>query len=370
MDRTLLQQAKEAARNFCLEHAGLDICEIGAGNINDTFLVTPKNQEAFILQRLSRQAFSAPELICENLSILSRHLTAERITHLVPERRWDMPTLLPTTSGASWWCDDTGNFWRALSYIADTVTLTSLQSQDQGLEVGRALASFHTLVENIEQKSLHITIPHFHETPHYFALYKEALAANPSGAESPLAKECCTFIEQHRHHLFTLEEARSQGELKVTTIHGDPKLANILFDQESMQACALIDLDTVGPGLLLYDLGDCLRSCCYQIGSEDDLDTIRFDIDLCLAIITGYLSVGPHLLGPGEQKHLLAAIRLIPFELGLRFFSDYLQGCRYFKTTSPDHTLWRAAAQFRLVASIEKQHNHLAGQVAQLFVTN
>ncbi len=355
MDCADLQQALAAARNFSPQGADLGVSEIGVGNINDTFLVTGQGQTPFILQRLNRQAFSAPELICQNLDLLSRHLPAERIATLVPERRWAIPHLLASRQHTLWWCDSNQDFWRALSYIGDTITLPCLNSHAEAMEVGRALAIFHNLVREIAPDSLHVTIPHFHETPHYFQLYQEALAANPYGQPPAPMVACHDFISDHQDFITTLEDARARGELQVTTIHGDPKLANILFDASTHGACALIDLDTVGPGLLLYDLGDCLRSCCNPGGSSHELSLSRFDIDLCLAILQGYLEKGRHLLSRGDRKYLLTAIRLIPLELGLRFFTDYLTGCHYFKTACPEDTLQRATAQFRLVASIEEQ---------------
>lgn len=366
MDSAHLQQAIKAAANFSTDSTALDVQEIGSGNINDTFVVTGQNQPPFVLQRLSPQAFNAPELICENLEVLGRHLPAERIAALVPGRRWAIPHLLTSREDKLWWRDDNNDFWRALSYIADTTTLTCLSSVDQALEVGRALATFHSLVRDISPDALHVTIAHFHETPHYFRLYQQALAANPSCLENPLAMECRHFISEHHEGLAVLEEARSRGELTTTTIHGDPKLANILFDNQTSQACAFIDLDTLGPGLLLYDLGDCLRSCCNRGGSTYNVNSSHFDSDFCLAILTGYLEKGRQLLTSGDGKHLLAAIRLIPFELGLRFFTDYLSGCHYFKTAGPEETLQRAAAQFHLVASIDKQADSLTTEITAL----
>ncbi|MBU0679869.1 MAG: aminoglycoside phosphotransferase family protein [Proteobacteria bacterium] len=366
MDCANLQQALAAARNFSQAPADLKVCEIGAGNINDTFLVTGQGQPSFILQRLSRQAFSSPEQICENLSILNHSLPADRIAALISDRRWTIPQLLSTSHDTLGWCDSNNGFWRALSYINATRTLSCLTSTTEAMEVGRALAIFHNLVKDIEPDSLHVTIPHFHDTPHYFHLYQGVLAANPSCLNSGLAAECLHFIKAHQDSLAILEDGRARGELTVTTIHGDPKLANILFDQQTAQACAFIDLDTVGPGLLLYDLGDCLRSCCNQGGSLYDLSTTRFESDFCRAILQGYLEKGRHLLSPGDRHYLLAAIRLIPLELGIRFFSDYLSGCHYFKTTSPTDTLRRAAAQFRLVANIEEQQASLTAMLNRL----
>jgi hypothetical protein len=119
---------------------------------------------------------------------------------------------------------------------------------------------------------------------------------------------------------------------------------------------ALIDLDTVKPGLVHYDIGDCLRSCCNRLGEEtDQLEAVQFDLDLADALLEGYLGVAGGFLSKVERGYIPEAARLISFELGLRFFCDHLQGDTYFKADYPDHNLQRALVQFQLSASIEKQ---------------
>ncbi|MDR9502378.1 MAG: aminoglycoside phosphotransferase family protein [Desulfurivibrionaceae bacterium] len=351
--------AVRAAAHFSASPAELTVEEIGSGNINDTFLVRSSGQAPFILQRISRQAFSRPEQICANLQVISRHLPPRTVAALVPTRRWVVPQLLTSREQGLWWCDASDNFWRAQSYVADAVTLAGLTSLEQAQEVGRALAIFHSLVAAIPPTALQAAIPHFHQTPHYFKLYQQACQADNQPEASELTDQCHHFIHHRAHQLSTLEDAKQRGELTETVIHGDPKLANILFDSKTHQACALIDLDTVGPGLRLYDLGDCLRSCCNRSGPGQGPESTRFDLDFCRAILTGYLEQSRPLLGAADHRYLYDAIRLIPLELGLRFFSDYLTGCHYFKTSDPQHTLRRALAQFHLVASIEAQHKEL-----------
>lgn len=359
MTTALAEAAAQAAGHFSAGPDDLTVTEIGSGNINDTFLVRCADQAPFILQRLSRQAFSQPELICINLQVISRHLPPHNVAALVPDRRWVVPQLLGCRELTPWWRDAADNFWRAQSYVAGAATLAGLDTAEQAREVGRGLAIFHRLVRDIPPGALQPTIPHFHQTPHYFKLYEQACRADSLPPACDLTNQCHDFIQHRAQQLNTLEDARAKGELRESVIHGDPKLANILFDTRTNQACALIDLDTVGPGLLLYDLGDCLRSCCNRSGPSRKPENTSFDLEYCRAILSGYLEDGRPLLAATDHRYLYDAIRLIPLELGLRFFSDYLTGCRYFKTPTPHHTLCRALAQFELVASIEEQHKEL-----------
>jgi Ser/Thr protein kinase RdoA (MazF antagonist) len=144
--------------------------------------------------------------------------------------------------------------------------------------------------------------------------------------------------------------------LFLRPIHGDPKVNNVMLDKATGQAVSLIDLDTVKPGLLHYDLGDCLRSGCNPLGEETTRwQDVRFEMDYCRAILNGYLAKARTFLTPGDCHFLFDGIRLIAFELGLRFFTDHLAGNLYFKSNYPGHNLARALVQFKLAESIAAQ---------------
>jgi hypothetical protein len=118
----------------------------------------------------------------------------------------------------------------------------------------------------------------------------------------------------------------------------------------------MIDLGTVKPGLIHYDIGDCLRSGCNPLGEEtDNWEQVTFEPELAQAILQGYLTVAQDFLTDSDYKYIYDSIRLLAFELGLRFFTDYLAGNVYFKVKHPENNLARALVQFQLTASIEKQ---------------
>jgi Ser/Thr protein kinase RdoA (MazF antagonist) len=153
-----------------------------------------------------------------------------------------------------------------------------------------------------------------------------------------------------------LEKAKAQGRLGLRPIHGDPKVNNVMMDTDTGQAISIVDLDTVKPGLVHYDIGDCLRSGCNPLGEETEKwEAVLFDPDLCQAILQGYLSLARDFLTDNDYEYLYDAIRLIAFELGLRFFTDYLEGSVYFKANHQEHNLARALVQFKLTESIESQ---------------
>ena len=154
--------------------------------------------------------------------------------------------------------------------------------------------------------------------------------------------------------------------LQMRIIHGDPKINNIMVDNTTGRAVSIIDLDTVMPGLVQYDIGDCLRSCC-NTGGEDapDISAVHFDIGLCRAVLSGYMEEAQRFLTESDLDYFFAAVRLIPFELGLRFYTDFLEGNAYFKVSSTSQNLDRAMAQFKLVQSIEEQEEGIREIIAE-----
>ena len=164
------------------------------------------------------------------------------------------------------------------------------------------------------------------------------------------------FVAERRAWAPVLEEARAQGRLRLRPIHGDPKVNNVMLDTATGQAVGLVDLDTVKPGLVHYDIGDCLRSGGNLLGEETEAwEAVRFEPELGRAILHGYLSQAQDFLTETDYAYLYDAIRLLAFELGLRFFTDYLAGNVYFKAKHPEHNLVRALVQFKLTESIESQ---------------
>ncbi|MEO1404100.1 MAG: aminoglycoside phosphotransferase family protein [Cyanobacteria bacterium J06635_1] len=338
---------------------------LGNGNINDTYLVTlddatPQPWDPhFVLQQLNTAVFQQPAAVMGNLRMVSEHVR-QRLVHSPPSRRWEVPCVLQTQSGQDHWLEPGGNFWRAISFIPNAITLETLETESQAWEVGYGLGMFHTLVSDLPPQQLADTLPGFHITPRYLDQYSAVLAhaTLPEAPESdaPEIRYCLDFIRDRTPWAGVLERAKQSGHLPLRLMHGDPKVNNVLFDTVTQQAISLIDLDTIKPGLVHYDIGDCIRSGCNSLGEETaQWEQVQFQTDLCNAVLQGYSSIAQAFLTPSDYDYLYDAIRLLPFELGLRFFTDYLAGDIYFKTRYPKHNLIRSLVQFKLTESIEAQ---------------
>jgi Ser/Thr protein kinase RdoA (MazF antagonist) len=332
--------------------------EYGNGNVNDTFLVTldSKEEKHFILQRINTQVFRRPELVMLNMRTFSEHVR-QRLQGAVlsPGRRWEVVRVLLTEDGEDHWIDPAGSFWRGISFIDGSQSFDTIEDIEHAEEVGFALGMFHNLLSDLPSEKLVDTLEGFHITPRYLHHYDEVLAQNrPS--KSLEVDYSLQFIKERRAWANVLEDAKGQGRLRFRPIHGDPKVNNVMMDNATGKAISIVDLDTVKPGLVHYDIGDCLRSGCNPLGEEtEQWEMVRFDPELCQAILQGYLSLARDFLTEDDYEYLYDAIRLIAFELGLRFFTDYLEGNVYFKANHQEHNLARALVQFKLTENIESQ---------------
>ncbi|MFM7434710.1 MAG: phosphotransferase enzyme family protein [Vulcanococcus sp.] len=341
---------------------------LGSGNVNDTYLVNSAGGLS-VLQRINTAVFQRPELVMHNLHQLSLHMQRklQQGHPALGSRRWEHPQLICTRSGdQTWHCCEAGGFWRSLSFIPQADTVDVIAGAAQARELGSGLGVFHSLISDLPVDALADPLEGFHITPLYLEAYRRALAAAPPPTDDA-SRFCMAFIRDREALAPLLEEAKGRGELPLRPIHGDPKINNVMLDRSNGRAVALIDLDTVKPGLVHYDIGDCLRSCCNPLGEETtDLNGVVFDLPLAAAILEGYLAEAGALLTAQEVALLPDAARLISFELGLRFFTDHLNGNVYFKARHPQHNLQRALVQFRLTASIEAQMEPLRQLVRRL----
>lgn len=325
---------------------------LGEGNVNDTWLVKTRTGDSFVLQRLNSDVFPDPVIIQDNLATVLNHL---RNCLQASQTRFSMPRLIPSLSGKHHVRDSDGNIWRMMSFIQDTCPLNRVTHLRQARELGWGLGLFHRLVADLVPNQLADPLPGFHVTPRYLKAYED-IAETTNVPDTA----CQEFIQKRRHDVVVLEREHALNTLGFQVIHGDPKVTNFLFNKAGKQVVSLIDLDTVRPGLLLHDIGDCLRSCCTLRGAGGQKDErVLFDRHFFSAMLKGYCSEAEHLLTSSDRQLIVESARIISLELGIRFYSDHLLGNIYFKITTPEQNLLRAKIQFALVSSIEEQYTEL-----------
>ena len=343
------------AEQFAAHRQIIDVHEFGNGNINDTYLVTTdidsNEEKQFVLQRINTRVFKQPGLIMQNMRAFTEHMRRR-----APEEqhRWEMPRVLSAQDGKDFHLDAEGNFWRAISYVHGAQSFDTIKDVNHAREVGYALGTFQYLISDLPITNLADTLEGFHITPRYLLNFDRIFSQNgfKSNAE---VKHCLAFIERRRSFAAVLENARERGTLLLRPVHGDPKVNNVMIDELTGRAVSLVDLDTVKPGLIHYDIGDCMRSGCNPLGEEtEQCETVHFDPEIGAAILEGYLTQARNFLTEADYEYLFDSIRLLSFELGIRFFTDHLAGNVYFKVKHPEHNLQRALVQFKLTESIER----------------
>jgi hypothetical protein len=357
---------KAVAEQFSQQGRIVEVRDFGSGNINKTFLVTRDAGEErhFVLQRINTRVFNRPELVIQNMRVATEHIS-KRLLNAPPGRRWEVPRVMPAGDGRDYWIDRDGSFWRAMSFI-DAQSFDMIKDAGHAEEVGHALGLFHSLLSDLPCSLLADTLEGFHITPLYLKHYDDVLA-KLGNKMSPETDYCAEFVSSRRGLAHVLEDARAKGILELRPVHGDPKVNNIMVDRDTGQAVSIVDLDTVKPGLVHYDIGDCLRSGCNPLGEETaKWEDVEFDTEFCRAILKGYLSMAGEFLTGDDIEYIYDSIRLITFELGLRFFTDFLEGNIYFRVNRPGHNLARALVQFRLTESIESREAQIRNIIREI----
>jgi len=356
----------QAALFFLPEDDIAGIAPLGAGNINDTYAVTLRSGERRILQRLNPSVFQDPHAVMRNIRIVLDHLRRE----IQNETSWGNKfTVLSLYTGKSgdWFAARDGSAWRLMSMVRDSITCSSVSDPRQAKKLGRGLGFFHRLLSNLDPEQLVDTLPDIHNTAKYLYQFDKIISLRGQPA-TVQAEFCSSFIQQRRQLVNILED--NKKKLRSGVIHGDPKVDNFLFDRKGKRVISLIDLDTIKSGLLLHDLGDALRSCCNSGGeASHEPEKIYFDPDLFGSWLAGYFTEAGFLLNKIDREHIVDSVQLITFELGLRFYTDYLDGNSYFNVRFPDQNIQRALVQFYLAQSIEKQSDYLQSLVREVIHT-
>ncbi|HUJ16576.1 MAG TPA: aminoglycoside phosphotransferase family protein [Nitrospirota bacterium] len=328
----------------------------GSGLINDTYLCEVQGGggvRRYLLQRVNKNVFRRPDLVMENIGTVTSHIAARLRVQGGVDPETVAPALVLTRDNGSYHRDPSGAFWRMFHFIEAGTVLDSVTDPGHAREVGRAIGRFQALVSDLPPAKLHFTLPGFHHTPRSLKEYDDALRqdararAREAGAERDL-------VEQRRGLAPLLTDLMDAGALPVRVVHNDPKVNNVMVDRSTGEALCMLDLDTVQPGIAPFDFGDCVRSAANPAGEDaEDLDASRLDLTLFESIARGYLQEAGSFLTAKEIELLPASVKVITFELGIRFLADYLRGDTYFKINYPSHNLRRARVQFRLLESIE-----------------
>ena len=346
---------------FCVYGDFLVGVPFGNGNINDTYQLTFDQGGVrlhYILQRINHQVFTKPELVMENVTRVTDHILADiRVNRLETRKRtlrW-----LRTPEGVPFIRDTSGNYWRAYIFVERARAYEALETPEQAYRVAAAFGEFQQQLCDLPGKRLHETIPHFHDTPRYFEKLAAAIKADIAGRARRVNAEI-DFLMERLSECDTLIRLNREGSIPERVTHNDTKANNILIDDLSGEGICVLDLDTVMPGLSLYDFGDMVRSGANPSEEdEQDLDKVGMDFSMYKAFHEGYLHSAGKMMTPAEREMMPFSCKLLAMELASRFLTDYLSGDTYFKVRRPGQNLDRARTQIKLVQSMESQFSKM-----------
>ncbi len=349
-----MQKQLDILSNFTLEGTPISIKPLGNGHINSTFLATYENGSKFILQKINHYVFKDVSALMENIDVVNCFLKKkfEKYPTNILQKTL---SVIRTKDGNKFYMAEDGTYWRVYDYIDNVVSYEIVESPEHFYYAGRAFGNFQKLLDDFPAETLTETIPNFHNTVSRYADFEEKIALNKSGRACE-AEEEIAFARKYKWLAEELHPLIEKGELPLRVTHNDTKLNNLLLDEFTGEPICVIDLDTVMPGLSLYDFGDSIRFGSNPAEEDEkDLSKVYSDINLFEAYTKGFLEECGASLTEKEIELLPISALVMTYECGIRFLGDFVDGDTYFNAKRYEHNLDRARTQFKLVKDMEEK---------------
>lgn len=358
MERVSELQIREAIANFNYTGRLKECRPFGSGHINDTFLLTfeigDMGDMRVILQRMNGEIFKDPVEVMENIVGVTDYLR-ERILENGGDPERETLNIIPAKDGKAYFVDSKGEYWRSYKFITDAGSYDRVERPEDFYESAVAFGNFQRLLADYPAGTLHETIKGFHDTRARFEAFRQAVERDACGRASSVQKEI-DFVFDREDVADVFGELQRNGEIPLRVTHNDTKLNNIMIDNTTRKGICVIDLDTVMPGLAMNDFGDSIRFGASTAAEDEmDLNKVSCSMELFEIYVKGFLEGCAGSLTPKEVELLPMGAKVMTYECGMRFLTDYLEGDHYFKIHREGHNLDRARTQFKLVADMEKK---------------
>ncbi|MEG0109142.1 MAG: aminoglycoside phosphotransferase family protein, partial [Lachnospiraceae bacterium] len=366
MEKAETRMKDEAIANFQFEGTMVGECPYGSGHINDTFLLTfdisGMGQIKVILQRMNKTIFTDPEALMDNILGVTSHLR-KRIIEQGGDPERETLNVIRTVDNKPYYVDSIGEYWRAYKFITCATSFDQVEKPEDFYESAVAFGKFQRLLADYPADTLHETIQGVHDTKARFQVLKEAVATDSCGRAASVQKEI-DFVLSREYIANFFGELLEAKEIPLRVTHNDTKLNNIMIDDKTGKGVCVIDLDTVMPGLAMHDFGDSIRfGASTAAEDEPDLAKVECSMELFELYTKGYIEGCGGSLMDKEIELLPMGAKVMTFECGMRFLTDYLQGDSYFKIHRENHNLDRCRTQFKLVEEIERKWDIMQGIV-------
>jgi len=345
------------------------VAPYGNGHINDSFAAT-FNQGGtpvrYLLQRINDNIFKQPVKLMENVAHVTAHLRQKALEQNLTEVSRRVLELVPTRTGQIYHTDAEGHIWRCYVFIENARSWDILEHPAQAFQAAKSFGTFQRLLMDYAGERLFETIPLFHHTRNRFATLLKAIKADVKNRAAGVRAEI-DWALAHESLAGSLLDLQEKGLVPERITHNDTKLNNVLLDNQTGEGICVLDLDTVMPGLSLYDFGDMVRTATNPVAEDAvDISGLVVQVPMFEALAKGYLEGTAGTLLPVERANLVTAGKLLTYECGIRFLTDHLQGDVYFRIHRESHNRDRCRTQFALVRSLEEHEEQLNGFVRTL----
>ncbi len=363
------KQLQEISRKFQIYGEILHAETLKIGHINETYTASYNQggtRVRYIHQKINRKVFKNPVAVMKNVVRVTSHIRKKQEARGGRDVTRRSLILIPTRDGKSYYENGDGEVWRTFVYVEGVETYEAVQSPQQAYEAGRAFGEFQSLLVDLPGGRLNETIPGFHHTRRRFESLKRAIENDHYGRAKDARPEI-DFALKRGPIVDVILNKMAKGQIPERITHNDTKFNNVMLDVVTGEAMCIVDLDTVMPGCALYDFGDMVRTTTSPtLEDEPDLSKVRMQMPMFKKLAEGYLSTAGSFLTRHEKKLIAFSGKLITFEIGIRFLTDFLSGDTYFRTHRPGHNLDRCRTQFKLVESIEQQEEAMQKHVDRL----
>jgi len=351
-----------------------NIKENNQGNINSTYMLTG-NDKKYLIQKINSYVFKEPYLVMKNIELVTSHIT-KKLEEANDSKHKTLKLIKTLKERAMYtYTNMQGEkeYYRAYEYIDNCLSYNTVKESNNPIETaynaGKCLGFFHKLLDDFPTNLLADTIPNFHNTPNR---YKDLLLS----IQNKITKRAYNHPEEIVDLLSKIDEYSiiweylDRGSIPLRVTHNDTKLNNVLIDEETNEAIAMIDLDTVMPGSILFDIGDGIRSvCANSFEDETDKSKIYLDMDLTKAYLKGYIEEMADYLTKEEVNYIATSIGTLTYELTIRFLTDYINGDTYFKIKYEEHNRDRFLNQYTLLQDVEEKTPEINKYVKTLYKT-
>ncbi|MBU1013687.1 MAG: aminoglycoside phosphotransferase family protein [Bacteroidetes bacterium] len=331
----------------------------GGGHINDTFLIgIAESDKRFILQKINKNVFKTPEHVVHNIELY--------LNHLHQKNEFQLKTF-KTSDEKPYVIDENRDFWRMYNYIENSISYFVIEKEEHAFQAAKAFGKMQRLCLDLNTNDFFDPIPDFHDLNKRYLKFDKVLELSKKERRQNADKEIL-FVQDQRRISDLITDLTISGELPKRITHNDTKLNNVLLDAKTGEGICVIDLDTLMPGLVLYDFGDMVRTFTSPV-PEDETDSSKVILrkEVFSALSRGYLSELSNVLTITEKNQLINGAKYMILIIGLRFLTDYLENDVYFKTAYDEHNLVRARNQFALLADLLKNEEELINIIESYF---